>query len=169
MRTSSLSRRSCWDRTCRRQGYANLDPDSEVVYDGKTYRVIDSDGHKARISSATHTITVDAARLSRGRTEHANTWNYGETDRGFDREVKSPLHKGMWIWVRSRPSTVKEYPQSYRELGCIRILNGSHVDGYYALDGARFSVFEGDIEVAPPEQPGMHQISAFDRVRRQNT
>ena len=86
------------------------------------------------------------------RTEHTNTWNYGETDRGFDREVKSALHKGMWIWVKSRPSTTREYPQSYRELGCIRILNGSQVDGYYALDGARFSVFEGDVEVPPPER-----------------
>lgn len=132
-----------------------IDPGSEVTYDGKVYNVLEAQGDLVRIQSGEKTLTVGAQKLQRGRTTHSNVWHYHkhhQTPTGFDRDVKPGLHKGMWIWVPSRAKAQTLFPSSEWELGCVRLLSGYNVDGYYALDGERLIVLEDHVVIVKNAQ-----------------
>lgn len=130
-----------------------IDPGSEVTYNGKVWNVLESSGTAVRIQCGEETLTVDANKLGRGRTDHSNVWHYGEeTPDGFDRDVKAGLHRGMWVWVRPREKITKLYPESEWELGIVRLLTGYQIDGYYAMDGERMVANEADVKVVRNEQ-----------------
>ena len=133
----------------RVKGETPIDPGTEVTYDGKVWNVLEAMGDQVRIQSGEATVTVGVGKLQRGRTDHSNVWHYDphQTPTGFDRDVKAGLHSGMWIWVPCRVKTERLYPSSEHELGIVRLLNGSKVDGYYCMDGERLTVEEVDIQV----------------------
>ena len=122
------------------------DPDEEVIYDGTVFYVNFCDGDTAVIHNAEKEIVVNIKELTRGRTTHDLVNNYSETTpTGFDREVRPKFFKGQFVWltVRDHP----KYPGSFKELGVVRLLNGENIDGYFCIDGERFS--EPSTDVTP--------------------
>ena len=127
-----------------------VDPGSEVVYKGDVYKIVDCDGFTAQIKNKIKTINVDVTELTRGRVEHTNSWNNAKnTDGGFDADSKARFHKGQWVWLNPRHSTRAIYPKTQYELGVLRIINGAIADGFYAMDGVRFSTVISQVHPCP--------------------
>ncbi len=133
------------------------DADEEVVYNDTVYYVNFCDGDSAVIHNAEHELVVSMSELTRGRTTHSLSNNYSDrTPTGFDRDVRPKFFKGQFVWLRSRHH--EKYPQSIRELGVVRLLNGENIDGYYCVDGERFS--EAQFSVTPTTE---EHTSVFNR------
>ncbi len=126
-------------------GETPVDPGTEVEYDGDMYAVLYAEGSDVRIQNGDRSLTVDVGQLKRGRVEHNVAWNYGATEGGFNKDGKASLHKGLWVWVPPRSNIQQTFSHSTAELGVIRLLNGSTVDGYYAMNGERFQLLEGAV------------------------
>ena len=118
------------------------DPGEEVIYKGKAYNIVTCDGTTARIGDSAWHFDVKMSELSRGRVAHTNSWNYKSFNKGltsgFNSSSKSSFFKGQWVWIKPRAIILKVYPESLKELGVIRLINGTIGDGYYAVDGVRF-------------------------------
>ena len=129
----------------RVQGETPVDPGTEVEYGGEMYAVLYAEGSEVRIQNGSRSLTVDVGKLTRGRVEHNVAWNYGATEGGFNKDGKADLHKGLWVWVPPRTNILKTYSNSTAELGVVRLLNGTNVDGYYAMNGERFQLNEASV------------------------
>ena len=114
------------------------DPGEEVIYKGKPYNIVTCDGTTARIGDRSSHFDVHMSHLSRGRVEHTNSWNYTAFKKGvrsgFNSGSQSGFYKGQWVWIGPR----QIIPECIKELGVVRLINGSICDGYYAVDGIRF-------------------------------
>ena len=143
------------------------DPGEEVVYQQNTYKVITCDGTKVRITDGKIHFDVDMSELTRGRVKHTNAWNYGAaTDSGFDADSRSKLHAGQWVWIAPRKAVKTAQPHSKKELGCVRIINGVIVDGYYALDGQRFQTHTSQVHpVLQERQAFLDQMKGFKQFK----
>ena len=127
-----------------------VDPGSEVVYKGDVYKIVDCNGFTAQIKNKIKTLNVDVSQLHRGRVDHTNGWNNAKnTDGGFDADSKARFHKGQWVWLKPRHSTLRIYPKTQYELGILRIINGAIFDGFYAMDGVRFSTVISQVRPCP--------------------
>ena len=125
------------------------DPGEEVIYQGNTYKVVTCDGTHVRITDGRVHFDTNMSELTRGRVKHTNAWNYGvATDSGFDADSRSKIHAGQWVWIAPRHAVLSAQPHAKKELGCVRIINGIIVDGYYALDGQRFNTHIAQVHAA---------------------
>ena len=143
------------------------DPGEEVVYQKQSYRVVTCDGTHVRITNGRIHFDVNMSELTRGRVKHTNAWNYGApVDSGFDSDSRSKLHAGQWVWLAPRFAVVDAQPHSKKELGCVRLINGVIVDGYYALDGVRFQTHESQIHpVLQERQAFLDQMKGFRQFK----
>jgi len=123
------------------------DPGEEVIYNEKSYHVVTCDGTNVRIENNYGGLNVEMKDVTRGRVEHTNSWNYGGSglSSGFDQNIEAKLYKGQWVWSPARGDIKKVLPDCKKELGVVRIINGTVVDGYYAIDGIRMRVLETQI------------------------
>ena len=144
-----------------------VDEGSEVVYKGDVYKIVDCDGFTAQIKNKMKTLNVDVSQLKRGRVEHTNSWNNAKnTDGGFDADSKAQFHKGQWVWLKPRYSTLGIYPKSRYELGVLRIINGAIADGFYAMDGVRFQTVITQVRPCPKhDQEWMGMQKQFLRFK----
>ena len=143
------------------------DPDEEVIYQQNTYKVISCDGTHVRITDGKVHFDVNMSELTRGRVKHTNSWNYGAAvDSGFDSDSRSKLHSGQWVWIAPRAAVKTSQPHSKKELGCVRIINGVIVDGYYALDGQRFQTHASQVHpVLQERQSFLDQMRGFKEFK----
>ena len=139
------------------------DPGEEVVYQGNTYKVVTCDGTRVRISDGRVHFDANMSELKRGRVKHTNSWNYGVAiNSNFDSDSRSKIHTGQWVWVAPRAGTVSAQPHAKKELGCVRLINGIIVDGYYALDGLRFQTHLSQVHpVLQERQEFLDQMKGF--------
>ena len=143
------------------------DPGEEVVYQNQSYKVVTCDGTHVRITNGRIHFDVNMSELKRGRVKHTNSWNYGApVGSGFDSDSRSKLHAGQWVWVAPRFAVVSAQPHAKKELGCVRIINGVIVDGYYALDGVRFQTHASQIHAVLQErQAFLDQMKGFRQFK----
>ncbi len=114
------------------------DPDEEVIYDDKVFYVNFCDGDSAVIHNSEKELVVKMSELKRGRTTHSLSNNYtNRTPTGFDREIRPKFFKGQFVWLTARVHP--KYLSAKQELGVVRLLNAENIDGYYCVDGERFS------------------------------
>lgn len=139
------------------------DPGEEVIYQGDTYKVVTCDGTRVRISDGRVHFDTNMSELKRGRVKHTNSWNYGvAVNSNFDSDSRSAIHAGQWVWIAPRAATVTAEPHSKKELGCVRLINGIIVDGYYALDGLRFQTHVSQVHpVLQERQEFLDQMKGF--------
>lgn len=131
-------------------GGVPVDPGSEVVYDGVAYTIVDCDGNFATIKNSLKTLTVLVEKLSRGRVTHTNSHNYASNTLGsFNASSKAKFFKGQWVWLPPRALTIKIHAKAKWELGVVRLINESIVDGYYAIDGIRFQTHISQVTPCP--------------------
>ena len=144
-----------------------VDVGSEVVYKGEIFEIVSCNGWMARITNKSRTLNVVVEDLKRGRVEHTNSWNYAKnTDGGFSADSKAQFHKGQWVWLSPRASTLRIYPAAKYELGVLRLINGAIGDGYYAMDGVRFQTVVSQIGPCPKkDQEWMGLQKAFLRFK----
>ena len=139
------------------------DPGEEVVYQGDAYRVVSCDGTHVRITNGRIHFDTNMSELKRGRVKHTNSWNYGAaTNSGFDSDSRSKIHTGQWVWVAPRSAVISAQPHAKKELGCVRLINGVIIDGYYALDGMRFQTHASQVHAVLQErQAFLDQMKGF--------
>ena len=103
------------------------------------------------------------SELKRGRVKHTNSWNYGAaTQSGFDSDSRSKIHTGQWVWVAPRSAVISAQPHAKKELGCVRLITGVIIDGYYALDGMRFQTHASQVHAVLQErQAFLDQMKGF--------
>ena len=127
-----------------------VDEGSEVVYQGKVYKIVECDGFSAKITNKVKTLNVDVSQLQRGRVKHTNSWNNAKnTDGGFSADSKAKFHQGQWVWLKPRASVLLIYPKAKYELAILRIINGAIADGFYAMDGVRYQTVISQVRPCP--------------------
>ena len=143
------------------------DPGEEVVYQRNTYKVVTCDGTHVRITDGKIHFDTNMSELTRGRVKHTNAWNYGAaTDSGFDADSRSKVHAGQWVWIAARQAVMSAQPHAKKELGCVRIINGVIVDGYYSLDGMRFQTHISQVHAVLQErQAFFDQMKGFRQFK----
>ena len=118
----------------------NLAAIKAIVLDSSSqmarHTTLTCDGTTARIGDSAWHFDVKMSDLSRGRVAHTNSWNYKSFNKGlksgFNSSSKSSFFKGQWVWIKPRAIILQVYPESLKELGVIRLINGTIGDGYYA-------------------------------------
>ena len=142
------------------QGSVNVDPGSEVMFQGDAYNVVSSENNVVFISNKKESRHVRYKLLSAGRQRHTAGYRYGETNTtpGFVKDNQPLFYANQWVWlVPPRQSSVRDAKDRFdviRELGVVRLINGNTIDGYYAIDGVRFQRSEHEVQPASPSERG---------------
>ena len=131
----------------------NTDPGSEVLKDGVPFTVVEANGDTLLIENkqtgAQHWVNIK--ELTPGRRTHTTSHNYqqGNVKGSFDGGEKAALAQGDWVWLSPQRLIAAKYAKVTRQLACVQELHGRYVIGFYAVDGAVFTVSDQDPALRP--------------------
>jgi len=131
----------------------NTDPGSEVMKDSVPFLVVEANGETLLIENfqtgAQHWVNIK--ELTPGRRTHTTSHNYqvGNLEGSFTGGEKAALCQGDWVWLIPERLIGAKYGKVTRQLACIQELHGRYVIGFYAVDGAGFTVSDQDPTLRP--------------------
>ncbi len=125
-------------------------PGSQVMLNGRPYRIVKTEGTQALIENTEgdqiQTSMINLERGNVGSNIGYKNRNGNRVQQGFSAMPLDGIFRGMWAWVVPSLSQRVKYPKIKRSLGIVILLRTNDVKGTYALDGEIFEVGEDQLE-----------------------
>ena len=133
-------------------GFLPTKPGSQVLFQGKPYRIVRTEGEHVVIENEHgDQLSTNINNLVRGRVSSNISQNIKDgkpVADGFSTQPLDAIYRGQWIWVPPSIDQKVRFPEMQRSLAVVVNLEGNRVRGVHCIDGKIWQVGENQIEAA---------------------